>query len=80
MSESSSEYPGSKLERRMKALIRMSELGMSRDELADATGIPSATVLEVYLHTPSELARLAKALGWPPDHFDGLSHGRTRSD
>jgi hypothetical protein len=26
-------------------------------------------VLEAHLHTPEELARLAGALGWPPDHF-----------
>jgi hypothetical protein len=62
-------YPGSALERRMKVLIRMRELGMSRAELADATGIDAIAVLEVNLHTPDELARLAIALDWPPDHL-----------
>jgi hypothetical protein len=65
-----SDYPDSPLALRMAALIRMNELGLSRDELADATGMTPVTVLEVALHTPAELARLAVTLGWPADHYE----------
>ena len=62
-------YAGSLLALRMSVLIRMNEGGMTRQELADATGMTALTVLEVYLHTPEQLRRLAVALSWPPDHF-----------
>jgi hypothetical protein len=65
-----SEYPASRLALRMAVLIRMTERGLTREELADLTGLTPLTVLEVYLHTPAELARLAVALGWPTDYFD----------
>jgi hypothetical protein len=54
----------------MAVLIRMNELGLSREELADSTGRTPLCVLEAYLHTPTELARLAAALDWPTDYFD----------
>jgi hypothetical protein len=62
-------YDGSLLQFRMSVLNRMIQLGMTRRELADAAGIGEASVLEAYLHTPEELARLAVALDWPPAHF-----------
>lgn len=68
-------YPGSRWARRMAALIRMHERGLTRGELAGLTGMTPGLVLEVYLHTPAERARLAVALGWPPDHFDDASAG-----
>ena len=75
MTGDASWYPGSRLARRMAVLIRMNERGLKRDELADLTGMTPGLVLEVYLHTPAERARLAVALGWPPDHFDDASAG-----
>jgi len=65
-----SDYPGSRLALRMAVLIRMTQRGLTREELADLTGLTPITVLEVCLHTPAELARLAMALGWPADYFD----------
>jgi hypothetical protein len=57
----------------MAALIRMTERCLTREELADLAGMTPACVLEVGLHSPSERARLAVALGWPPGYFDDSS-------
>lgn len=66
-------YPGSLLAVRMAALIRMTERGLTREELADLAGMTPACVLEVGLHSPPGRARLAVALGWPPGYFDDSS-------
>jgi hypothetical protein len=75
-------YAHSRLALRMSVLIRMNDRGMTRQELADATGLTALTVLEAYLHTPEQLKRLAVALSWPPDHFADptalRSHVRSR--
>ncbi len=62
-------YAHSRLALRMSVLIRMNDRGMTRQELADATGMTTLTVLEAYLHTSEQLKRLAAVLSWPPDHF-----------
>jgi hypothetical protein len=59
----------------MAVLIRMTERGLTREELAELAGMTPIAVLEVVLHTPGELARVAVALGWPADYFDETSGG-----
>jgi transcriptional regulator with XRE-family HTH domain len=63
----------------MAALIRMTERGLTREELADLAGMTPTCVLKVGLHSPPERARLAAALRRPLGYFDDASSVARRS-
>lgn len=64
--ESSAEYTGETIER------RMDELGLNLGDLAKRAGVSTKTInkllrCQVETYQPKKLAAISVALGWPPD-------------
>ena len=63
---------------------RVRELGWRQRELADRSRVSAAVVREIQRHTverrrsPRTLEALSVALGWEPEHLDGVLKGRTQ--
>ena len=61
---------------------RVRELGWRQRELAERSHVSVAVVREIQRHTverrrsPRTLEALSVALGWEPDHLDGVLKGR----
>jgi transcriptional regulator with XRE-family HTH domain len=63
---------------------RVRELGWRQRELAERSHVSVAVVREIQRHTverrrsPRTLAALSVALGWEPEHLDGVLKGRAQ--